>query len=262
MKSGMIAILVLVLLSSCSKQQDYSVASPISVSGNVIQVRSDSKLTEQIHVVAVGVAPGGERKLRMVGQMIAMANSSGELVDKKVSWVMLDPELVHSLGLHLPDTGPVGYAFGATSVGSNYRDQIHAGEKVEVYRYGLRQNSSAGTVVSVRKVNEDEDSILFGISHGQDWYPGTNCEVEFPLIHHAAVAISPLSMLHEGLREYVLKEVSPGHFEPVEITVVNETSERVFALGNLVAGERIVERGAILLKPLVHQILSEAGHVQ
>ena len=86
--------------------------------------------------------------------------------------------------------------------------------------------------------------------------------MEFPLIHHAAVAISPLSMLHEGLREYVLKEVSPGHSEPVEITVVNETSERVFALGNLVAGERIVERGAILLKPLVHQILSEAGHVQ
>ena len=65
-------------------------------------------------------------------------------------------------------------------------------------------------------------------------------------------------MLHEGAREYVLKETSPGHYVPVEITVLNETRDQVYALGNLAPDNRVVERGAILLKPVVHQILAAA----
>ena len=255
-------------LSACfSGSRDYSSPTPISVSGNSIQVQPGSKFMEQLRVVSVGNAPGGEHKLRTVGQMIAVANPSGALAGDKISWVTLDSELIRSLGLRLSEGASVGFAYGVTSISSHYRDQIHPGERVDVYRYGLRQDSVIGAVVSVQKSSDSEDaaSIVFSVIRGQNWYPGTNCQIEFPLIHRQAVALSPLSMLHEGLREYVLKEISPGRYEPMEISVVNETSDQVFALGNLVPGDRAVESGAILLKPLVHQILAvnkEARHVR
>jgi hypothetical protein len=221
---------------------------------------------EQINVVPVNPAPGGERKLRTVGQMVAMANSSGDLLMQEASWVLLDPALARSLALPLSKTAPIGLSFGETTLPAGYQNEIHSGERVEIYRYGLKQGSTAGTIVSIRKgaTETSQDIVIFAIQHGLDWYPGTNCEVEFPLVHRQAVTISPLSMLHEGLREFVLKETAPGRFVPVEITVVNETKDQVYALGDIAPGDRIVERGAILIKPMVHSILKaerETVHV-
>lgn len=255
----------LILLSSCAKTRDYSSPSPLEVSNGAVELKEGTKFLDQIRIATVEAAPGGERKLRTVAQMVAMANSSGGLLEKGVSWVTLDSDLIHELGVHLPSTAPVGYAYGVTTLGAGYVGQVHPGEKVEIYRYGLRQNSTEGSVVSVHKSDEDETTVIFGILHGLDWYPGTNCEVEFPLIHRQAVAISPISMLHEGLREYVLKEIAPHRYAPSEITVVNETPDQVFALGALNPGDRIIGSGAILLKPIVHEILAankEGAHVR
>ena len=264
----LVLCLGLLSLSGCTKTaSEYSVPDPISFSGGSVQIQAGSKFMEQIKVVPVGSAPGGERKLSAVGQMIALANPSDDLLKEQVSWVLLDPALPHSLGLPLGEKAPVGLSFGVTTLSSAYRNDIHPGERVEIYRYGLKQGSTAGTIVSVRtnKGDVSEVSVIFSILHGQDWYPGTNCEVEFPLVRREAVAFSPLSMLHEGIREFVLKEVGPGRYAPEEITVVNETRDQVYALGNLSPGDRVVERGAILIKPMVHSILKakqEADRVQ
>lgn len=245
--------LCLLLLAGCSRSsQEYSVPDPISIKDGAVQIQPGSKFMEQINVVTVSPAPGGERKLRAVGQMVAMANPSGDLVKEEVSWVLLDADLAKSLALPLAKAAPVGLSFGVTSLPTGYRNEIHPGERVEIYRYGLKQGSTAGTIVAIRKGTGEssQDLVIFSVLHGLDWYPGTNCEVEFPLVHRQAVAISPLSMLHEGLREFVLKETAPGRFRPEEITVVNETKDQVYALGDLAPGERVVERGAILVKPI------------
>jgi hypothetical protein len=249
------------LVTACNSSRNYSVPDPIKISGASVKVQADSKFMEQIQISSVSRAPGGERKLRTVGQMIAMANSSGELTKNTASWVTLDQSIVKSFQIHLSEDAAIGSAYGVTTIPSSYRGEIHAGERLEVYRYGLRQNSTIGIVIAIRppQGSTPEDSVVFSISHGLDWYPGTNCEVEFPLIHHQAVTLSPLSMLHEGLREYVMKEVSPGEFTPQEVVVVNETNDQVYALGDLAPGDRIIERGAILLKPAVHQIITNSG---
>jgi hypothetical protein len=233
---------------------------PITVSGNAIQVRAGSKFLNQLQIAEVTLAPGGERKLRTVGQMVAIATHSGELTSGGVSWVTLDQGIIRSLGIHLSEYAPIGLAYGVTSIPPGNRSEIHPGEKAQVYRYGLRQNSTTASVLSVQSVpgSDAEISVIFTIPHGQDWYPGTNCQVEFPLIQHQPVALSPLSMLHEGLREYVLKEIAPGKYLPLEIVVINETRDQVFALGDLVPGDRVVDRGAILLKPVIHQYLEAA----
>lgn len=251
-------LLCLSLLPGCNRSsEEYSAADPISVKDGKILVQSSSKFVEQINIVGVSPAPGGEKKLRAVGQMVAMANSSGDLLKEGVSWVLLDADLVRSLGLPLAERAPVGLSFGVTSLPAGYRNEIHPGERVELFRYGLKQGSTTGSIVAIRKSGTEagEDTVIFSVLHGLDWYPGTNCEVEFPLVHRQAVTISPLSMLHEGLRDFVLKETAPGQFRPEEITVVNESKDQVYALGDIRPGDRIVERGAILMKPMVHSIL-------
>ena len=245
---------------------EYKTQDPVIVSGGQIQVAPSSKFLEQIRVVPVAAAPGVQRKLRTVGQMVAMANSSGDLTRSAASWVTLEPELIKKLGLHLSESGPVGLSYGVTNVHATYVNEIKAGERVDVFRYGLKQNGAAGTVLSIKK-NEDSDevTVIFSIAHGHDWYPGTNCQVEFPLIQRQAVSLSPLSMLHEGVREYILKEIAQGQYQPEEVTVLNETKDHVYAIGELAPGDRIIEQGAILLKPIIHEALEakrEAAHVR
>ena len=259
-----LSLVLLLAISGCfGNEQNEFYPNPISISGTSVQISADSKFLEQLQIVALKAAPGGEKKLRTVGQMIAMANASGALTRDETSWVTLDTALIHSLGLFLSSAAPVGLAYGVTSLGDSYHSEVHVGERVEIYRYGLKQNSTQGSVISVKKAEGslDEYLAIFAVSHGRDWYPGTNCQVEFPLIQKTAVALSPLSMLHEGKREYVMKEIAPGRYEPKEITVVNETRDQVFALGDLIPGDKVVERGAILLKPTIHQILVEAKEV-
>lgn len=243
------------LFSSCSRSRDYSVPSPISVNGTAIQVRSDSKFTQQLDVVSLKAAPGGERVLRAVGQMVAVANPAGALEGETISWAVLDPAYIQQLGIRLTSNVPAGYAYGVTTINPSYVDQIHPGERVNIFRYGLKQGGTTGSVTAL-----NGHMVIFAIRNGKDWYPGTNCEAEFPLIRRAAVALSPLSMLHEGIRDFVLKESGPGQYQPVQITVLNETLEKVYALGALSPGDHVIERGAILLKPILHQI--EASHAQ
>jgi hypothetical protein len=249
-----------ILFQACfNSEKTENTVNPIVITGNTVQVQSGSRFLGQLQTVPLASAPGGERRLKTVGQMIAVANASGDLLHEGVSWVSLDPDLNRELGIHLSNRVSIGYAYGVTSITDSYKAEIRVGERVEIYRYGLKQSSTAGSVVSVQKGSlAGEYSVVFSVMHGQDWYPGTNCEVEFPLVSRMAVALSPLSMLHEGVKEYVMKEISPGKFQAKEITVLNETPNQVFALGDLSPGDRVVERGAILLKPTIHEMIVQA----
>lgn len=254
-------------LQNCSGHQDNTIQAPVHVSENMIHIRPDSKFMEQLHIISLSGSRGEEQKLKTVGQIVAMANLSGNLARNGISWVTLDPAVIRTSGLSLSESARAGISYGITTVNSNYINEIHRGEQVIINRYGVKHNSVTGNVVSIRKTDgsENENCVIFVINHENDLYPGTNCQVEFPLVRRQSVALSPLSMVHEGLNEYVLKEISPGKYKPVKITVVSESTNKIYAIGDLSGHDRVIERGAILLKPVVHQLfesLKEATHAQ
>lgn len=264
--SSALAISVLALLSAgCHGVPTPETKAAISVAGGRVEVDPQSGFMRRLKIAQASAAPGDAMALRTIGQMLALANPSGALAGSAVSWVELDPALTRQAGLSLgaAGRGTVGIAYGSTWVPLSYAFQMRPGERVEIARYGLRKTSATGTILSIRPAPNLEGrrraQVVFSIQRGQDWYPGTNCEIVFPLRRNVPIEVPATALIHRDLQEYVMKEVAPGAFLPIEVAISGETDRSLYVLGvsaDLKAGDRVVGQGAILLKPTLEAALA------
>lgn len=242
------------------KAQPQEPPPPFSFTGDRVILASGSKLLGCLEVVQVGEGASESTGLRAVGQIIALSNASGNLTGETADWVELEPQISSSVGLELTKLKPeeAGIAYGLTTLSAEYATRIRSGQRVEIVRYGLRKSNLAGVITRVipRNGTGDGTNLVFRFTQGQDWFPGTNCEVVFPVLRGRPVKISSTALIHEGIREYVWKEVAPRQFSAQTISVVDANACDVSVLG-LQTGDRIVARGAILLKPLLPKLLSQ-----
>jgi hypothetical protein len=252
-----------VLIGGCgrSAEKSYDPDSAISIESGQIQVAVDSPFLKHLEVAVVGPAQVEGRQFRVVGQVVALANSSDELTGSKISWAELDPALSRSLGLTLPTDGSVGpgEAFGVADLPGEYAGQVARGDSVSVARYGLRKFEMSARVMAIRPASGDGDGIrvLFRLGSGEEWYPGNNCEVVFPMLRSHPVTIPTTALLHEGAQEYLLQQTGPGRFRPRSITILDTVDQSALVIGEVGPSSRIVSRGAILLKPYLHTDLRE-----
>jgi hypothetical protein len=234
-------------------------AMPLTFWGSRLVLPSQSKLWSRLEIIPVEKAAAGKTSLRTVGQIIATANPSGNLVGPRSSWVELSPELLRTAGLrageHFP--GPVGTCYGLTILPAEYAGRVEKGQPVQIQRYGLKKMEVEGNIWQVQGPHYEHDTldVVFRFSQGQGWFPGTPCETRFPLLNSRAVEIPSTALVHEGVHEYVWQEDPIGQFLPQMVSVVDGTAEKVWVLG-LRAGARIVARGGILLKPELQPLLN------
>ena len=232
-----------------------------------LSLKAGTPFAGHLEVITLREAGKDSSPFRMVGQIIALANPSQTLVKNiGVNWVELDPALSKSLGFLPSSWSQVtpGKAIGFTLVPKIFLSQIQQGERVDVSRYGLKVSSTHGSVVVLKPSDtesrkNDQSSrtpILFQLPDGREWYPGTNCEVEFPTINLHPVRVPSTAILHEGLQEYVFKEVAPNEYMPELVSIVSEMPDSAEVTGDLHPGDRLINSGAILLKPLLHSLLS------
>lgn len=232
---------------------------PYSFSDGRVALRPDSRLLERLEIVPVGGARDETRPFRAVGQVIALSNASESLTGERIGWVELDGALSASAGLKLDGGEPAGTAYGLASVAPGDAKALARGQAVEITRYGLLRGGVAGTIVKLVPSPDNESvTVVFRFLRAQDWFPGTNCEVGFPALRGHPVTIPTTAPVHEGTREYVWKQVAPEEFAAQSVSVVDATPGTVAVLG-LRPGDRIVGRGAILLKPLLRRALSGGG---
>jgi hypothetical protein len=263
MKPLLLFTLLAFMSGGCTKS-----APPSDDSENAYKVEKDqivvnpkSAFLKHLEVVKTTKTPRGEVAFKTVGQIIALANTSGVLSSSDLSWVELDPDLTRISGLHLKSfaNATAGTALGLTSVPAEYAGQIHQGETVDIARYGLKKTDVQASVVNIQPHKDDQGSsyVTFEIPRGQDWYPGTNCEVRFPLLHVQSVGVPTTAILHEGLSEFVMKQTEPGHYKVTPVFIVDETPNSAQVIG-LDIGDSIVGSGAILLKPELHNFIRES----
>lgn len=213
-------------------------------------------MLERLEVVPVGAAGGESAAYRGVGQIIALSNASGSLTGERVGWVELDPKVTAAAGLRLDASGAEGgTAYGLTSLGAEYGSRVEPGQAISISRYGLRKAGVTAVIVKILRLPGDGADVVFRFTKAQEWFPGTNCEVSFPMLRGRPVRIPTTAPVHEGADEYVWKEEAPGRFSAQAVSIVDATPSEVSVLG-LSPGDRIVARGAILLKPLLKRLLA------
>lgn len=222
----------------------------------------ESNLFKKLEVASVKSGNGTEKYFKIIGQIVALANSSTLPTEQKIDWVELDPRFTKKMGLDLDrlKDAKIGDAFGVGQVAGAYGRKIKEGDRILIQRYGLLDTSlraTEGKIVKVIPEPEDMVPVIFKIENGSNWLPGTNCEVAFPLLPNQDVKIPTVALLHEGIYEYVLKETGPGRFVPEIVTIGEGTPDEVDVVEGLRPGERIVVRGAILLKPLLHELIKK-----
>ena len=231
---------------------------PFSFAGGRLILVPDSPLLTRLEILEVGGAAEESREYRAVGQILALSNTSGNLTGEQVGWVELDPALSASVGVKLNAKDAAGTAYGLTTIAAEYAARVEAGQRLEIMRYGLKRSNVSGRVVRIIRRPEagDRADVVFRFTNAQDWFPGTNCEVSFPVLTGHPVRIPTTAPIHEGTQEYVWKEVAPAQFTAQNVSMVDATPDEVSVLG-LHPGDRIVGRGAILLKPLLKRLLAQ-----
>lgn len=256
----LVLALGLALSGACGRaDKAYDPGQAISVQSGQIVVDPASPFLKHLEAGPVAAAGAQGDSFKVVGQIIALANSSDALSGSTVQWAELDPDLSRELGLHLDNAGsvPVGKAYGLVELPVEYRRQVARGDSVAISRYGLRKYETLGRVASVLPAPDGEAwmRVLLDIPAGGEWYPGNNCEVAFPLLRSRPVSVPTTALLHEGSQEFLLEETAAGHFKPLGIVILDTLGQSALVSGPVVPGMRIVSRGAILLKPFLHAIL-------
>ena len=84
-----------------------------------------------------------------------------------------------------------------------------------------------------------------------------NCVVTFQNLQNSIVKVATTALLHEGVYEYVLKEIGPYQFIPQVITIGEGTPDEVDVIQGLAPDDKVAMRGAILLKPVLHELLQK-----
>jgi len=252
------AALVGVTMSACHSAT-HETSSELQIQNGRVLVPVASPFFKHLEVLALGAYETRSVEFQSVGKLIALANSSNELTGAATSWAELEPAITKSAQLHL-GSEPVGTAYGVTSIAAELAKQIHLGQQVRIKHYRVSETGWGATIVRVvPNVDSGTADVVFRVSDGGDLYPGTTCEVRFPLLQAKALKVPATALVHEGLDEYIWQVISPSEFKLEKVTAVEGSSDDVLISSGVLEKSKIVGRGAILLKPLIRKILVDKG---
>ncbi|PJZ70703.1 hypothetical protein CH373_07170 [Leptospira perolatii] len=226
--------------------------------GYMIRFSPDSEFVKGIVSESAKPSPREDRThFHSVGQIILLVDRSGALIGPQRSLVHLDPELSEKFGLSKTNA-KIDTAFGIVDVPKEHSNQMRINADLEIAIYGLRKASANAKIVKIQRSFSSANSItiLFRINEGKDWYPGTNCEVNFPEITSKPTVVPARSIVHFQKLDHVFIEWSKGVYAPRIVTVLEENDQTFSVLG-VNPGEKVVSKGAILLQPLLNMTKSE-----
>jgi hypothetical protein len=259
----LILISIVSTLTGCHAKNPEKPAGALEIKSGILSIPSASPFLKHIEVISLGSYETREVDFQSVGKMIALSNSSNELTGARTTWSELEPALTKKLDLNLiPEED--GSAYGQTSVSGELSNQIRIGQTVRIRHYRVTEGGWTGTIVKLLPSQDPSTvDVVFHINKARDIYPGTTCEVLFPLLHTRSIKVPTQALVHEGLDEFVWLAVGPNQFRPQKVTPVDGSSEEVILAGGVSEKSKVVSRGAILLKPKIKQILQDnqgAGH--
>lgn len=233
----------------------FPVFAKVEVVGSEIHITDDANFEAKLEVKNF-VKAEKEAFLKETGFIVANTQTSFEN-DKFISrWITLDPNILKNNKIELDEINPVkGYAYGVISTSKDFGPQLKIGQEISIKRYGLDKDHFTAKIHNIRKKGQDIIQIYFLATHAVELIAGTTCEVEIAQIRMVPYKVSILSLLHLGLEDYIVIRKSPGVYYPRHATIIDQDSQNATILVPIQTETEYVARGAILLKPLLNQIL-------
>ncbi len=160
---------------------------------------------------------------------------------------------------HLLERAPEGATIVMADVPEARVELVAAEQACEARFYGFPETVFPGKVSSLAPTLSGERRTLrvfFELSDKQDRLkPGMYAEIGLGTDPRQTVLVSADSVLHVGRSDYVLVESGPRVWRVTEVKVGEQDGTRVEVVDGLQGGERVIGKGAILLKPLVVQAI-------
>lgn len=232
----------------------------IKIVGDKIHIADDPNFISKLEVKKF-IASGNEAHLRETGFIIASAQGSFENEQFVSRWVALDDSVLKANNFLMSEIVPSkGMAYGVIATSKDFQSELKVGQALLIKRYGLEGDHFQGKITKVIPMNGlDIVQIHFVAFSAPELIAGTTCEVDITHIKKRPFKVSLLSLLHIGLEDYVVIKESDGAYYPKHATIVDQDAETATILVPFDSEKNYVARGAILLKPLLSQIISQQG---
>jgi cobalt-zinc-cadmium efflux system membrane fusion protein len=134
---------------------------------------------------------------------------------------------------------------------------VHEGQGCTASLYGYPGRFFSGHVEKIGATVSQERRtmrVLFHITDSEDLLkPGMFAEIGLGTDKRPALLVPAEAMLHVGSTDYLLVEAERGRWKITPCVAGESHGTKVEITQGLEAGQRIIARGAILLKPLVVQ---------
>jgi len=196
--------------------------------------------------------------LRETGYILANTQSTYELDRFSSKWVNLTDTSAKENDIDLSSIKPdKGLAYGVITTSIDFEKETKVGQSLLINRYGLAgDNFHARVIRVVKKAKQDIIQIHFIANHSEELIAGTSCEVTFQEVKFQSYTVSLLSLLHIGLEDYIVVQSKDGGFFPKHVTVIDQDSDVAQIIVPVASNLKYVSRGAILLKPLLNNIIT------
>jgi len=140
---------------------------------------------------------------------------------------------------------------------------VHVGQRCEMRFYGLPDRVYSGHVEQLGSTVTPDRRTLRVFLHVEDkagdLRPGMFGEVAIGTEERQAIRVLETSVLHLDLQDFVLVSAGADTWRAAPVRIGEGRGGRCDVIDGLAAGDRVIDRGAILLKGLLAQSLMEAA---
>jgi multidrug efflux pump subunit AcrA (membrane-fusion protein) len=196
---------------------------------------------------------GGQKAVYEAETALTQAAHSHASLERQLLQAGVDPALLKQ--------ATAGTALVMADVPEVRIGLVAAGQSCVARFYGLPEQSFPGKVSSLAPALSAERRTLrvFFELHDPDSLlkPGMYAEIGLGTDPREAVLAPSDAVLHIGDTDYVLVQAGAGLWRVTPVAVGEQSGERVEILHGLDSGVRLIGNGAILLKPLVVQALTD-----
>jgi hypothetical protein len=193
----------------------------------------------------------GRKEIHEAETALRLARRSEVALARQIQQAGLEPELLRSV--------PAEIDIVMADVPEGMVSRVKLGQACEARFFGLPNEPFSGHVRAIAPVLSKEHRslrVLFAIGDPRDQLrPGMFADIGLGTDPRPALMMPPEGVVHVGRRDYALVRTAEGNWQVTEVQVGEQHDAALEILGGLNAGDRVAARGAILLKPMIVQVL-------